>query len=44
MKCIVEQKQTEDLTNEYNPQTRYYQWVTFIFAIQVMFLSAEAHL
>ena len=23
------------MTNEYNPQTRYYQWVTFIFAIQV---------
>ena len=23
------------LTEEYNPQTQYYQWVTFVFAIQV---------
>ena len=35
MRCIVEQKSNEALTEEYNPQTRYYQWVTFIFAIQV---------
>ena len=35
MRCIVEQKSDEALTEEYNPQTRYYQWVTFIFAIQV---------
>ena len=28
--------QSRIATEEYNPQTRYYQWVTFVFAIQVI--------
>ena len=36
MRCVVEQRDDDQiLTEEYNPQTQYYQWVTFVFAIQV---------